>query len=1081
MNASPHRRILASAGTGKTWQLTTQWLALLLRSPEQRPESILATTFTRAAAGEIRERILRRLAIAALRGEAGEAERRDIGGVEGMDLPPISAEICGGTLRRLIDRLDRLQIRTLDSFFFSLATGSAFELALPLPIEPLDEHGTSRLVREAIDEAIESFGTGDPEGLLAVLDALTDGYPGRSVADLVERSCKDLVALVPEAPESAWNWGDELLGEEPPPIDVGAVVASLEGFLRRLEDDRRLGDGHVRNAVRSDVARLRTLAGVAEHQIPLDAWVDLLDKGAAGAVASKGGVYRNKPLAEELVALLGPVGARARWRLSKIAVFRTRAAAGLAHHLDAARRAIMARHGAVTYDSVTAVVGAHLAAHPLGELLRRVDARVEHLLLDEFQDTSHGQWSALRPLASEVAACGDGTRRFFAVGDLKQSIYGWRGGDPEILEHLGDRFDAGRGGVEFKEEHLDLSRRSTQEVLDAVNRVFGSIGGNEVLGRASAAAAEWWGRVFGAHRAHRKDSGQAALILVEPDESETETGDSTEGDADASVAVGISAKARAVVDLVVELRNRHPEGRVGIVVRRNRKVAELLAALRSHGISASGWGGGSLRDSAAVNAVLEFLRFCDQPDHTIAAFHVAKSPLGPVVGLSWPASIQQREIVAARWRARLATRGFAAVLESLGRAIAADCSEGDRRRWRRLLDEAERLDRDVVPRPLAFVEAVEAVRIGDGSNAPVTVLNIHQSKGLEFESVICPDLEFDLKPRADVLVSRDDDGGILRIVRRMKGLDHLPPLAEVRDEADAMQVRETLCGLYVALTRARDRLFMVVDAPKATEKSIPMTAAGIVRSAIAPDATGAGVAWSAGELEPEGPTKGPEKPSTPRAPRRRCFAFSGDGGRTRPAPPPSRHATDSLASLLRVDARSSDAADRGTAIHAMFEQIEFFEGEAPENALLDGVLRRVLPRRPASWRGERVDEFRAMLSVPAVAAALARPTEGPARVWRERRFVAVDGGAVRQGVIDRLVVVGEPGAWRRAKILDFKTDAFDHATPVEDAVAAKVEEYRRQLGDYRKEVSKQFGLESGTVETVLLFLDPGIAQPIDAT
>ena len=1079
MNASPHRRILASAGTGKTWQLTTQWLALLLRSPEQRPESILATTFTRAAAGEIRERILRRLATAALHGEDGEAERRAIGGVEGMDLPPISAEMCGGTLRRLVDRLDRLQIRTLDSFFFSLATGSAFELALPLPVEPLDEHGTSRLARAAIDDAIESFLAGDPEGLLAVLDALTEGYPGRSVADLVERSCEGLVELVAEAPESAWNWGSELLGEEPAPIDVEAVAASLEAFLERLEDDRSLGDGHVRNAVRGDVKRLRTLAVGAEHEVPLDAWVGVLDKGATGAVASRGGTFRNKPLAEELVALLEPVVARARWKVAQIAVFRTRAAAGLARHLAAARLAIMARDGSITYDSVTAVVGAHLAAHPLGELLRRVDARIEHLLLDEFQDTSRGQWSALRPLASEVAACGDGTRRFFAVGDLKQSIYGWRGGDPEILEHLGDRFDAGRGGVEFKDEHLDLSRRSTQQVLDAVNGVFGAIGGNEVLGRASAGAAEWWGRVFGFHRAHRGDAGHAALILVERDASEAEAGESTEGDAEASVPVGISAKARAVVDLVVELRDRHPEGRVGIVVRRNRKVAELLAALRAHGVPASGWGGGSLRDSAAVNAVLEFLRFCDQPDHTIAAFHVAKSPLGPVVGLGWPASLEQREAVAHRWRDRLATHGFESVLESLGRAVAADCSEGDRRRWRRLLDEAERLDRDSVPRPLAFVEAAEAVRIGDGSNAPVTVLNIHQSKGLEFESVICPDLEFDLKSRGDVLVSRDDEGGIRRIVRRMKGLDHLPLLAAVRDEADAMQVRETLCGLYVALTRARDRLFMLVDAPKEKEKSIPTTAAGIVRSALAPDATEAGIAWSTGELEREEPAGTPAEPSTVREAKPRRFAFSGHGGRTRPAPPPSQHGSTSLASLLRVDAGSSDAADRGTAIHALFEQIGFVEDGVPEDALLDGVLRRVLPRRPEPWRSDRIDEFRTMLARPAIAEALARPAEGPSRVWRERPFVAVDGGAVRQGVIDRLVVVGEPGAWRRAEILDFKTDALDPAVPTEEALAAKVEEYRSQLAAYRREIAAQFGLESVTVGTVLLLLDPGLVRVVD--
>ncbi|MHC4833887.1 MAG: UvrD-helicase domain-containing protein, partial [Planctomycetota bacterium] len=547
---SPHRRILASAGTGKTWQLTTQWLALLLRDPAQRPEAILATTFTRAAAGEIRERILRRLATAALTGEEGDAERRAIGGLEGMGLPPIPAESCAATLRRVIDRLDRLQIRTLDSFFFALASGSAFELALPMPLEPLDEHGTRTLARAAIDETVEDLGDRDGEALFAVLDALTEGHPGRSVADLVDRSCRDLLALVGEAPASAWEWADEVVGDEPRAVDVAAVADALDGHADLVERDRSLGDGHLRNALRADAKRLRTLASIErEHEVPLETWVEVLDKGTTGAVASKGGAYRGKPLAQDLVDVLVPVVARARWRLAKIAVHRTRAAAGLARALDDRRRTIMARGGRVTFDSVTAAVAEHLASHPLGDLLRRVDARIEHLLLDEFQDTSRIQWRALRPLASEIAACGDGSRRFFAVGDLKQSIYGWRGGDPEILEHLEDRFEAGPGGVEFAEMRLDLSRRSTQAVLDAVNAVFGSIATNEVAGRCSEAARAWWGRIFTTHQAHRTEPGVAQLHLVERDAAAEET-DSHGGDGengDVASGRGISAKARAVV------------------------------------------------------------------------------------------------------------------------------------------------------------------------------------------------------------------------------------------------------------------------------------------------------------------------------------------------------------------------------------------------------------------------------------------------------------------------------------------------------------------------------------------------------
>ena len=119
-----------------------------------------------------------------------------------------------------------------------------------------------------------------------------------------------------------------------------------------------------------------------------------------------------------------------------------------------------------------------------------------------------------------------------------------------------------------------------------------------------------------------------------------------------------------------------------------------------------------------------------------------------------------------------------------------------------------------------------------------------------------------------------------------------------------------------------------------------------------------------------------------------------------------------------------------------------------------------------------------MLAKPAIAACLARPVEGLARVWRERRFVAVDGGAVRQGIIDRLVAVGEPGAWRRAEILDFKTDGFADDPPSAEALSAKVDFYRWQLVSYRSEIAKQFRLEPASIAMRLAFVGPGVVAEV---
>ena len=1072
----PCRRILASAGSGKTFALTTRYLAILLGGREVDPRAILATTFTRAAAGEIRSRILRRLATATRPGTP-EGARELASLLDSRELEPSDAtpDRCAAALRRLIDDLDGLQARTIDSFFFAVAGASSLELGLPWPLEPLDEHGERQLDAAAVDGAIESLDAADPEAFLATLAALTEGNPGRAVGDLVRRATHELSRLAEEAPPEAWTW---TLPPAPAEIEVAATIAAMEGLLPRIEADKALGGTRTANALRKTAEQLRASPlslGEPERGSPsLEEWAEWLDSGLTGAVAGKGGTYYGKPLPKELMALLEPIVARARWEVERIALWRTTAAARLAVAVRDERRRLLAHRGRTTFAEVTRVVGRHLGSTSLGDLLARLDARVDHLLLDEFQDTSLAQWSALRPIASEIVARRDPARTFLAVGDLKQSIYGWRGAEPEILEHLGDRFGAGRGGVAFAPESLDRSYRSTPEVLAAVNAVLGSIERSAPARGASETAARWWGGVFKPHEAKRQERGLAELHLVpreadDPPEEEE--------------SLAPSPKTRKVVELVRRLQDRVPDSTIGIVVRRNRTIAATLAALRASGIDATGWGGGSLRDSAAASAALEFLRFCDQPDHSIAAFQVASGPLGAVVGLSARSSREDRLAVATRWRARLLERGAAAVLEELRAAVDRSLGEGDRRRWGRLLEAADELDAKGWTRPIELVDAADAVRVGEGAASGVTVLNVHQAKGLEFDSVICPELDVRLKPSKGVLVERDDDGRVLRIVRRLSGLEHVPSLARVRDASDAREVREALCLLYVALTRARDRLFMLVDSPKESEKEPPATAGGVIRAALVPpDGPASGVGWRAGDAAWLDRDASAVEPAEPRrsldARERRVSFIESSVVRTRRAAPPSAHEAGRLAQAIAIG--GGRAADRGTAIHALFEQVGFLEDGVPDEALLDRALRRVLPRRDGAWRAERLAEFRTMLARPAIARVLARPADGPAQVWQERRFVSVDGGAVRQGVIDRLVAVGASGSWTRAEIVDFKTDALDGDPPSRASLEAKTALYRGQMMAYREEVARQLGLSPQAISAKLVFTSGGVVAEVGA-
>lgn len=119
---SPHRLVVASAGTGKTYRLTVELLRRLRQGA--RPEEVLAATFTRKAAGEILERLLVRLAEACLDPEARNRLAVDLGGA------PLTPAEANGLLGVVVDSLDRVQVSTLDAFFHRMLLGFRVELGM---------------------------------------------------------------------------------------------------------------------------------------------------------------------------------------------------------------------------------------------------------------------------------------------------------------------------------------------------------------------------------------------------------------------------------------------------------------------------------------------------------------------------------------------------------------------------------------------------------------------------------------------------------------------------------------------------------------------------------------------------------------------------------------------------------------------------------------------------------------------------------------------------------------------------------------------------------------------------------------
>jgi ATP-dependent helicase/nuclease subunit A len=788
--SSPHVAIRASAGSGKTFQLTNRLLALFLGgTPIDR---IVAATFTRKAAGEILERVLRRLAEAASDDHAARAlgEEVSVSGVARSRVLELLAS--------LTRRLHQLRIGTLDSLFADLASGIGFELGMPPNWTILDPVEDDDLRNEAIRRMLAAGSTND---LLWLFRLLTKGETTRSVKRQIRDAVDELYTVFLATDEEQWA-----PFEIPPLLESSALAQSIADFESATIPKNKVWEKAHGEAVKASKAlQWKEFVGSTLVQRVLD--------GADEYSRVKiGPAYREccEPLIRHAgAAILGDLHRQTR------AVFRL-----LEHfHLEYATLKF-ARRG-MRFEDVTLKLARANFGVEGPDAGFRLGAHTEHLLLDEFQDTSPLQWKVVEPAASSIAAEAEG-HGFFCVGDVKQAIYGWRGGSADLFERL--KWDM----PSLAWTDLATSYRSSPTIIETVNAVFGSLTSNPAFegpNRESATtAAELWSDWFSQHSTARTDlPGYVcfrASRLIEGEDGEAEP--DTYGDA-----------ARWIAE---ELKSA-PDATVGVLTRKNTGVARMMHELRGLGIPASQEGGNPLTDATSVQAILAALRFADYPGDSAARFFVASTPLGPHLGLKQAAIDENGPRIASNIRRTLLDSGLGATLAQWSKVLLPHLGEREQDRLRRLVEFAFIREADASLRPSDFANHVERMVFEDPAAAQVRVMTIHQAKGLEFDVVVLPELDEKLVGQTPTAIAWSSKlGGLIDGVVRYvdKSVQALLPekIRNAFEDRIVKEAREALCLLYVAVTRAARRL-LVVTAPSATnEKSLPLTLAGVLRGAL---------------------------------------------------------------------------------------------------------------------------------------------------------------------------------------------------------------------------------------------------------
>ena len=711
--------IEASAGTGKTYALVERLVAALREGVE--PCEIVALTFSRAAAGEIFARFVRRLA-------ENAAQR------------PADADL----LRRVVETQHLTQIGTLDSFLMRFVQMFPLELGLAGDVSVLGDFDAGGAYTGVSLSILRRSDDGAKRALTAAFRQAKNREACRSFIATYQGLVGTWHRLYLDHPDAA-GWGDAARIWPEPPEALAATIPQIRAVADALAPfaGKRGADTFIA-AVRTFTGKIPKIPKVLEDE-----------PAAARAVRLMHGfnLARRLETARGLHALLA------------------------AFEGEYARR-VRAR-GRLTFGDVPRLVASLPEAARLA-LEYRLDARIRQWALDEFQDTSHEQWAALGNLVDEAVQA-DGEKGVFVVGDCKQAIYGWRNGDVAIFANLRES-----GKYELRE--LNESYRYTQEIADAVNRVFS--------GKFLAQFGKWRCPEHVAH--DRATRGFVHLV---------ETAD--------------AKKESFAEPLVNELQAVRPweRGLSCAVLVRSNDFGELIGtALRHAGIPATWEGESAVLDTPVLRAFTAYVKLAEHPDDALSYNHLRTTPLGRAL---YPDGLPAAEVVSRDALDALTTRGLGRTFQELRARLPDTAFDAfTEQRFADMLRAAAAFELSLEPgtRLASFVDYLEAEKRRDLADpGSVKIMTIHRSKGLGFDYVLLPLYEHMGLDHAvnDPLVGRDPEWVLPNPGEATAEGD--PALAgPYRAVMDAC-VYEGLCVYYVAMTRAKRVLTLILPpAPRRT-------------------------------------------------------------------------------------------------------------------------------------------------------------------------------------------------------------------------------------------------------------------------
>ena len=1088
--------VAASAGTGKTKILTDRVLNLMLAGT--RPERILCLTYTKAAAAEMSSRITEQLALWAIAGD--EALKQQLRAMVGREVDAGAIGRARRLFAHVLDAPGGMNIQTIHAFCQSLLGRFPLEAGVAPHFAIVDDRDAAELMRSARDSVLRGIGD-EADPLARALADLTpylqeSGFAAlsttlaadrRRLADLIERhggveaaiAAMRALLQVPEGQTVASVRADACRDWA---FDYGGLQRCASVLATGSPTDQERGAAIARWLAASAGQREELYDNYLRHFLTNESLPrkTLITQGALKRAPEAQAILTEE--AERLCAAV--VQGRAAVTAEATAALLRLGSALLAEYMAQKRYRSL-----LDYDDLIHVTDRLLRVQASAAwVLYKLDGGIDHVLIDEAQDTSPEQWQVIRALTADFFA-GIGAREerrtIFAVGDVKQSIFSFQGADPVHFirnrDHFGEHARA--AGEIWRPIDLSVSFRSTRAVLAAVDAVFA---------RPEAADGVALDGTTIVHQAHRQLDGGSVEVWPPIAKRETDAPEpwmppTTRLESDAPQLRLARIIARRIAGMVgseplVSQGRPIRAGDIMVLVRRRTPfIAELVRTLKTLHVPVTGIDRMILIDEIAVMDLVALGAFALLPTDDLTLAIVLKSPL---IGLDEDALFRLAHArTGTLWQALRSAAGqdasFARAQALLTQVLALADAMPPFEFYTRVLGPLDgrrklvgRLGRDVEEAIGEFLQlaldyerthvaslqgflhwfatgtAVVKRDLEQGELDAVRIMTVHGAKGLQAPIVFLPDtMQVPQAQKPQILWPHLPSGE--RFLLWPPKRDYQEKIAqEEHDLRRAREMQEYRRLLYVAMTRAKDRL--IVCGWETGKKRPDGCWYALISQGLSAAADRLGVveeedAALAADREFDSPPKtlrlnypqeGEPRPEA--APSRPEPAPLPDWARSRPteeAPPPRPLTPSRAPGGLQAPSPLDDAGqrfNRGRIIHRLLQTLPALPPAAQARAAEAWLARPALALTTAERR-EIAGAIRRVLDDPACA-----PLFQPGSL-AEVPFAGTLAGRPIAGQVDRLVV-----GQAIVTVLDYKTD---RAVP--PAAARVSAAYLRQMAAYR--------------------------------